>query len=142
MRASLAIGLVAAIGMLAAASPAVAHHAFSAEFDANMPVTLQGTVTRMEWVNPHAWIHIAVEKDDGTTEAWMVEGGAPNALLRRGFNKNSLPPGTVIMVEGYQAKDGAMRANGRDITFEDGTKLFVGSSGTGAPLDGRDPTER
>lgn len=142
MRASLAIGLVAAVGMLAAASPAVAHHAFSAEFDANMPVTLQGTVTRMEWVNPHAWIHIAVEKDDGTTEAWMVEGGAPNALLRRGFNKNSLPPGTIIMVEGYQAKDGAMRANGRDITFEDGTKLFVGSSGTGAPLDGRDPTER
>ena len=142
MRTSLAIGLVAAVGMLAAASPAVAHHAFSAEFDADMPVTLQGTVTRMEWVNPHAWIHIAVEKDDGTTEAWMVEGGAPNALLRRGFNKNSLPPGTVIMVEGYQAKDGAMRANGRDITFEDGTKLFVGSSGTGAPLDGRDPTER
>lgn len=142
MRASLAIGLVAAVGMLAAASPAVAHHAFSAEFDADMPVTLQGTVTRMEWVNPHAWIHIAVERDDGTTEAWMVEGGAPNALLRRGFNKNSLPPGTVIMVEGYQAKDGAMRANGRDITFEDGTKLFVGSSGTGAPLDGRDPTER
>ncbi len=142
MRTSLAIGLVAAVGMLAAASPAVAHHAFSAEFDADMPVTLQGTVTRMEWVNPHAWIHIAVEKEDGTTEAWMVEGGAPNALLRRGFNKNSLPPGTVIMVEGYQAKDGAMRANGRDITFEDGTKLFVGSSGTGAPLDGRDPTER
>ena len=142
MRASLAIGLVAAVGMLAAATPAVAHHAFSAEFDADMPVTLQGTVTRMEWVNPHAWIHIDVQKDDGTTEAWMVEGGAPNALLRRGFNKNSLPPGTIIMVEGYQAKDGAMRANGRDITFEDGTKLFVGSSGTGAPLDGRDPTER
>ncbi len=142
MRASLAIGLVAAVGMLAATSPAVAHHAFSAEFDANMPVTLQGTVTRMEWVNPHAWIHIAVEKADGTTEAWMVEGGAPNALLRRGFTKNSLPPGTVVFVEGYQAKDGAMRANGRDITFEDGTKLFVGSSGTGAPRDGRDPTER
>ena len=96
----------------------------------------------MEWVNPHSWIHIDVEKPDGTTEAWMIEGGAPNALLRRGFNKNSLPPGITIMVEGYQAKDGAMRANGRDITFEDGSKLFVGSSGTGAPADGRDPTER
>ena len=142
MRASLAIGLMAAVGMLAAAAPAVAHHAFSAEFDADMPVTLRGTVTRMEWVNPHAWIHIDVEKEDGTTEAWMVEGGAPNALLRRGFTKNSLPPGTVVFVEGYQAKDGAMRANGRDITFEDGSKLFVGSSGTGAPRDGRDPTER
>lgn len=142
MRASVVIGLVAAVGMLAAAAPAVAHHAFSAEFDADMPVTLKGTVTRMEWVNPHAWIHVDVEKEDGTIEAWMVEGGAPNALLRRGFNKNSLPPGTVVFIEGYQAKDGAMRANGRDITFEDGSKLFVGSSGTGAPLDGRDPTER
>ena len=142
MRAIAAIGFVVAIGMLASPSPALAHHAFSAEFDSNLPVTLKGTVTRMEWVNPHAWIHVAVEKDDGTTEAWMVEGGAPNALLRRGFTKNSVPPGTVILVEGYKAKDGAMRANGRNITFEDGTRLFVGSSGTGAPRDGSDPTER
>ena len=141
MRASLLIGCLLGIGWLGLGS-VEAHHAFSAEFDANMPVTLTGTVTKMEWVNPHAWIHVAVEKEDGTTEAWMVEGGAPNALLRRGFDKNSLPPGIKIFVEGYQAKDGAMRANGRDITFEDGSKLFVGSSGTGAPRDGRDATER
>jgi hypothetical protein len=127
---------------MAAATPAVAHHAFSAEFDADMPVTLEGTVTKMEWVNPHSWIHIDVKNDDGSVDSWMIEGGAPNALLRRGFDKNSLPPGIVILVEGYQAKDGAMRANGRDITFEDGSKLFVGSSGTGAPRDGRDATER
>ena len=130
------------LGLLVGAAPVVAHHAFSAEFDADMPVSLKGTVTKMEWVNPHSWIHIDVTKDDGTVESWMIEGGAPNALLRRGFNKNSLPPGIIIAVEGYQAKDGAMRANGRDITFEDGSKLFVGSSGTGAPRDGSDPTER
>ncbi len=130
------------LGLLVGAAPVVAHHAFSAEFDADMPVSLTGTVTKMEWVNPHSWIHIDVTKDDGTVESWMIEGGAPNALLRRGFNKNSLPPGIIIAVEGYQAKDGAMRANGRDITFEDGSKLFVGSSGTGAPRDGSDPTER
>ncbi len=141
MRVTRVIAISFWIGLMAGVS-VTAHHAFSAEFDADMPVNLTGTVTKMEWVNPHSWIHIDVEKPDGTTEAWMIEGGAPNALLRRGFNKNSLPPGITIMVEGYQAKDGAMRANGRDITFEDGSKLFVGSSGTGAPADGRDPTER
>ncbi len=141
MRA-IVLASVVAVGLMAAATPAVAHHAFSAEFDADMPVTLEGTVTKMEWVNPHSWIHIDVKNDDGSVESWMIEGGAPNALLRRGFDKNSLPPGIVILVEGYQAKDGAMRANGRDITFEDGSKLFVGSSGTGAPRDGRDATER
>lgn len=142
MRATVAVAFLVTVGLMAAATPATAHHAFSAEFDADMPVTLTGTVTKMEWVNPHSWIHIDVKNDDGTVDSWMIEGGAPNALLRRGFNKNSLPPGIVIQVEGYQAKDGAMRANGRDITFEDGSKLFVGSSGTGAPQDGRDPTER
>ena len=129
------LGVVAAAALLvtAAAVPVLAHHSFAAEFDAKKPVTLQGVVTKMEWINPHSWIHIDVKKADGTVEKWMVEGGAPNALLRRGWNKQSLPPGTEIKVEGFQAKDGALRANGRDITFPDGKKLFVGSSGIGAP---------
>jgi hypothetical protein len=123
----------AAFAVAAAAVPVIAHHSFAAEFDAKKPVKLRGTVTKMEWINPHSWIHIDVKTPDGKVEQWMVEGGAPNALLRRGWNKNSLLPGTEIYVEGFQAKDGAMRANGRDITFPDGKKLFVGSSGTGAP---------
>src|SRR5262245_24840775 len=112
-----------------------AHHAFAAEFDAKKPIKLQGTVTKVEWINPHAWIHIDVKKADGTVEQWMIEGGTPNTLFRRGVNKNSLPAGTVIVVDGYQAKDGTMKANGRDITFADGRKLFIGSTGTGAPGD-------
>ena len=123
----------AALVVSAAAVPVIAHHSFAAEFDAKKPVKLRGTVTKMEWINPHSWIHIDVKAADGKVEKWMVEGGAPNALLRRGWNKNSLLPGTEILVEGFQAKDGANRANGRDITFPDGKKLFVGSSGTGAP---------
>ena len=118
-----------------------AHHAFGAEFDANKPIQLEGTVTRMEWINPHAWIHMDVTRPDGSVEKWMVEGGPPNSLVRRGFTKNSLLPGTEIVVDGYQSIDGSNRANGRDLTLSDGTHLFMGSSGTGAPLDGRDPTE-
>jgi hypothetical protein len=129
----------AALVVTAAAVPVIAHHSFAAEFDAKRPVKLRGTVTKMEWINPHSWIHIDVKTADGKTEKWMVEGGAPNALLRRGWNKNSLLPGTEILVEGFQAKDGAMRANGRDITFPDGKKLFVGSSGTGAPDERKEP---
>ena len=124
---------VAGFSLLVAAMPVMAHHSFAAEYDATKPVKMTGTVTQMEWINPHAWIHMDVKKPDGKVENWMVEAGAPNALLRRGFNKQSLLPGTVITVEGYQAKDGALRANGRDITYQDGRKLFVGSSGTGAP---------
>ena len=132
------IGLVI-VGLVAlAAAPVVAHHAFSAEFDADRPLQLEGKVTRVEWINPHAWIHI--ETPEG--EQWMVEGGTPNTLFRRGFTKDSLQVGTEIMVDGYQAKDGTNKANGRDLTFKDGRKLFMGSSGTGAPRDGRDPTER
>ena len=133
-----AIALVA----LLAAAQLLAHHAFSAEFDANRPVQLKGTVTKMEWINPHAWIHIDVTMEDGKVEQWMIEGGTPNTLFRRGFTKQSLMPGTIIMVDGYQAKDGTQKANGRDLTFENGQRLFMGSSGTGAPRDGRDPTER
>jgi hypothetical protein len=139
MRRTVAV-IVAGIGLLmVAAAPAMAHHAFAAEFDAKKPIKLQGTVTKMEWINPHAWIHIDVKKPDGKIESWMIEGGTPNTLLRRGFTKNSLLPGTEILVDGYQAKDGSMRANGRDLTLPDGKKLFMGSSGTGAPEDGKDP---
>ena len=141
MRIKVFAGMVG-LALLMGAVPVVAHHAFSAEFDAKKPVTLKGTVTRMEWINPHSWIHIDVKGPDGKTVAWMIEGGAPNALLRRGFTKNSLPVGSQILVVGYQAKDGSNRANGRDLTFADGRTLFLGSSGTGAPTDGKDPGEK
>ena len=138
MRTKLLIGSLSAIvgialGLAGTAAPIEAHHAFAAEFDADRPVDFSGTVTRVEWVNPHVWIHIDVELDDGTTEEWAFEGGTPNVLFRRGFTRRSLLPGTEVNVDGYQAKDGTNRANGRDITFPYGTRLFLGSSGTGAP---------
>ncbi len=124
----------AAIGLVFACTiPVAAHHAFAAEYDGGKPVKLRGTVTEMEWINPHSWIHIDVKNPDGTVSKWLIEAGAPNSLIRRGWNKNSLLPGTEILVEGFQAKDGELRANGRDVTFVDGRKMFVGSSGTGAP---------
>ncbi len=119
-----------------------AHHAFSAEFDANQPITLRGTVAKVEWINPHSWIHVDVKNADGKVDRWMIEGGNPTVLLRRGFTKDSLPAGTEILVEGYRAKGNPLRANGRDLTLPNGRKLFMGSSGTGAPSDGRDPTEK
>jgi hypothetical protein len=134
MRSTIKIGL--AMGaVLMAAAPVWAHHAFAAEFDGKTPVKLQGTVTKMEWINPHAWIHIDVKDKDGKVTNWMVECGTPNTLLRRGVNKNSVTAGMEIVVDGYQAKDGSNKANGRDVTFADGRKVFLGSTGTGAPGD-------
>jgi hypothetical protein len=136
------LGLLTSALLLATAAALSAHHSFAAEFDANQPVQLRGTVVRVEWINPHTWIHLDVKKGDGSVERWMIEGGTPNTLLRRGLTKNSLPQGTEIMVDGYKAKNGTNRANGRDLTLTDGRRLFMGSSGIGAPRDGKDPTER
>ena len=136
------VGSLVGLFIVIAAAPALAHHAFAAEFDASKPISLIGKITKMEWVNPHSWLHIEVIQPDGSVEAWMVEGGPPTSLLRRGFTKRDLPIGAEVSVEGYLAKDGSNKANGRDITFSDGSTLFMGSSGTGAPSDGRDSTDR
>ena len=133
--------LAGALAVLGAPA-AIAHHAFTAEFDGTKPVMLQGVVIRMDWVNPHSWIYIDVPQPDGSVQQWEVEAGAPNAMFRRGWNKNSIPVGTEIVVDGYRAKNGKNIANGRNVTFPDGRKMFVGSSGTGAPTDGADPTQR
>jgi hypothetical protein len=127
--------VTAALGLVLASVPVWAHHAFNSEFDANKHVNLKGVVTKMEWINPHAWMHIDVKKPDGTVEKWMVETGTPNTLLRRGITKSSLLAGTEVVVDGYQAKDGSLRVNGRDVTLPDGQTLFLGSAGTGAPED-------
>jgi hypothetical protein len=141
----LACALGAALAVLAVAPSAMAHHAFAAEFDGKAPVLLKGKVTKVEWINPHAWVHLVVQEPSQPPQEWMVEAGTPNTLLRNGADRNTLKPGADIVVRGYQAKDKrctpACKANGRDITFPDGRKVFIGSSGTGAPRDGADPNE-
>jgi hypothetical protein len=141
-----AAAIGAALSVVAAGGAAWAHHAFAAEFDGKAPVLLRGKVTRVEWINPHAWVHMNVVDASGKSTAWMVAGGTPNTLMRSGITKASLPAGTEIIVRGYQSKDKlcrpACKANGRDVTFPDGKKLFMGSSGTGAPKDGSDPTDK
>ena len=137
------LSVIAVVGglLFLGTAPVMAHHAFSSEFDGNRPVELTGTVTRMAWVNPHAWIYMDVQQPDGTVEQWMVEGGTPNTLIRRGLRRSDLPAGTEIKVNGFRSKDGTMRANGTNITLADGRQLFIGSPGTGAPLAGREVTE-
>lgn len=121
---------VLGVALVSAAAPARAHHAFASEFDAKKPVNFTGTVTKMEWINPHAWMHIAVKQPDGTVENWMIEAGSPNSLFRRGINKDTVRVGMEVVVDGYQARDGSRRANGRDVTVPGGGKLFLGSQGT------------
>ncbi len=137
--------IVLVAGLLLTPLTAWAHHAFSSEFDADKPFTVTGTVVKVEWVNPHSWIHIDVTEDDGSVTSWMMEGGTPNALLRRGITRTVLTVGSEVVVRGYQSKDPdcdpKCRGSGRDITFTNGERLFMGSSGTGAPRDGTDPTE-
>lgn len=136
MRARLSVMAAGAGALLfLAVAPAWTHHAFAAEFDANKPVKFRGVVTRMEWTNPHVWIHLDVKQPDGSVEKWSVEAGTPNVLFRRGFTKDALKAGTEILVDGYRSKDGTRRANGRDLTLPDGRTLFLGSSGTGAPSE-------
>ena len=139
MRTTILCAAVVTLGLVVSGATVSAHHAFSSEFDANRHVVFTGTVSKMMRVNPHAWIYVDVKKADGTTEEWMVEAGTPNTLLRRGFTKDSLRNGTEVIIEGYQAKNGAKRLNGRDVMLPDGKRMFLGSSGTGAPNDGRDP---
>jgi hypothetical protein len=142
MRIKLTVALAAAL-LSAAAIPALAHHAFGSEFDPNRPVLLKGKVVKVEWVNPHAWIHMEVTNPDGSKEVWMVEGGSPNSLLRRGVTKDSLKAGTEIVVDGYQARDHTLkRANGRNVTYPDGRKLFLASSAPDAEVDKDAPAEK
>ena len=140
-RIILSLAAIGGIGLLAT-TPVRAHHAFAAEFDANRPVKVVGTIVKVEWTNPHTWFHIDVKRPDGQVERWLWEGGGPGSLTKRGFTKDYLKPGTEIHLEGFLSKGVPRRANARSMTYPDGRKLFVGSSGTGAPADGLDPSDK
>jgi hypothetical protein len=129
------------VGSLLATVPLMAHHSFAAEFDEHQPVTLKGTLTRFDWVNPHGWLYVDVKEPDGTVVNWAIEAGAPNALLKRGLRKTDFPPGLQVVITGFRAKNGTAKANGRSVTLADGRNFFMGSSGTGAPADGQDRSE-
>ena len=131
-------GLVVGVGMLLASMPVLAHHSFAAEYDENQPITLKGTLTKMDWVNPHGWIHVDVKGPDGKVVNWAIETGAPNALLRRGLRKTDFPPGTEVTIQGFRAKDGTNTANGRTVTTKDGKNFFAGSSVGDSPKDNAD----
>ncbi len=134
MRKQLCV-LIAGAAIAIGSGPVSAHHGFSAEFDADAPVSLQGKISKIEWINPHSWIHVEVKNKEGVIETWAIEGGTPNTLMRRGITRDSLPVGTEILITGYRSRDGGTKANGRDITYLDGRKLFMGSENTGAPSD-------
>ncbi len=125
------ITIVIASSLAVAAAPVAAHHAFAANFDAEKPVRFEAVITKMEWINPHVWIHIDAQMPDGSVEQWMIEAGSPNMLFRQGLNKNSVQPGMRVIVDGYQARNGSKRANGRDLTLPDGRKLFLSGAGDG-----------
>ena len=145
MKTAILLARSLSVAALAAATvfglQASAHHAFGAEFDPNRPILVRGPVVKIEWTNPHAWFHVEHTNEDGTKTVWMMEAGTPNTLLRRGIHRNSVPIGTEVVIDGYQSKDLSKRGNGRNMTFANGETLFMGSSGTGAPRDGADPTE-
>ncbi len=128
MHSALIKVVASAVLIIAAALPMSAHHSFSAEFDSNKQVTLEGKVVMMEWVNPHSWLHIDVTQPDGTVQRWKIEGGSPSVLLRKGWNRDSLPAGLKVKVVGFQAKDGSLRASSRDLTFPDGRRMDLGGS--------------
>ena len=123
------VSTIALVALCLTAAPGSAHHSFAGEFDVEKPIKLQGTITKVEWINPHAWIHIDVKKPDGTVESWAIEGGTPNTLYRRGITRDSVKAGMVINVDGYLARDGSRKANGRDLTLPDGRKLFLSGAG-------------